>query len=210
MDAGRAVGFKVLDYSTYDPYDEEQEAAWSGPRFHVPQLGLREATANEIVLATRALYGTENSVNRDYFGAAANESGEEALALWLGCLQAGDSMAHFALGYTLLELGRTHEAYRHLRYYTDIAPGIAWSWAYRGRAAAAVGFVEGAAELRHRARARRRGRDERRPRLSGARLTYLGCSPPCRGRQHGGGGDGGLEHHPGSGAVGPGASRQSG
>ena len=142
VDLGRPVGFKVLDYSTYDPYDEEHEAAWSGPRFHVPQLGLREATANEIVLATRALYGTENSVNRDYFGAAANESGEEALALWLGCLQAGDSMAHFALGYTLLELGRPHEAYRHLRYYTDLAPGIAWNWIWRGHAARALGYLE--------------------------------------------------------------------
>lgn len=142
MDGGRAVGFKVLDYSTYDPYAEEHEGAWSGPRFHVPQLGLSDATANEIVLAARALYGTESSINRDYFSAAVNESGEEALALWLGCLQAGDSMAHFALGYTLLELGRPREAYRHLRYYTDIAPGIAWNWVWRGHAAKELGLIE--------------------------------------------------------------------
>jgi len=142
MDAGRAVGFKVLDYSIYDPYAEEHEGAWSGPRFHVPQLGLPDATANEIVLATRALYGTQDSINRSYFDAAVNESGEEALALWLGCLQSGDSMAHFALGYTLMELGRPQEAYRHLRYYTDIAPGIAWTWVWRGHAAKALGLLE--------------------------------------------------------------------
>ncbi len=34
-------------------------------------------------------------------------------------------MAHFALGYTLYELGRYHEAYRHLRYYAQIAPASA-------------------------------------------------------------------------------------
>lgn len=142
MDGGRAVGFKVLDYSTYDPHAQEHEDAWGGPRFHVPQLGLPDATANEIVLATKALYGDGDSINRTYFRAAVNEAEEEALALWLACLQAGDSMAHFALGYTLLDLGRTHEAYRHLRYYTDIAPGIAWSWVYRGRAAAELGLLE--------------------------------------------------------------------
>ena len=31
-------------------------------------------------------------------------------------------MAHFGLGYTLYDLGRFQEAYRHLRHYTEIAP----------------------------------------------------------------------------------------
>src|SRR4051794_27232828 len=47
-------------------------------------------------------------------------------------------MAHFALGYTLYELGRFKEAYRHLRYYTEISPQGAWNWCWLGKAAQAV------------------------------------------------------------------------
>jgi hypothetical protein len=48
------------------------------------------------------------------FGLATNAEGERAVALWRQCLEAGDSMAHYSLGYTLLELGRAREAYGHL------------------------------------------------------------------------------------------------
>ena len=48
-------------------------------------------------------------------------------------------MAHFALGYTLYDLGRYHEAYRHLRYYAQIAPAHPWNWCWFGRAAAGIG-----------------------------------------------------------------------
>ncbi len=51
-------------------------------------------------------------------------------------------MAHFALGYTLYELGRFHEAYRHLRHYTEIAPFHSWNWCWLGKAAAALGEVD--------------------------------------------------------------------
>ncbi len=67
--------------------------------------------------------------------------GEEALVAWLACLEAGDSMAHFALGYTLYDLGRYVEAYRHLRYYTEIAPSHPWNWCWFGKAAEAVGEI---------------------------------------------------------------------
>jgi Flp pilus assembly protein TadD len=50
-------------------------------------------------------------------------------------------MAHFGLGYTLFDLGRHHEAYRHLRHYTEIAPAGAWNWCWLGRAAEAIGEV---------------------------------------------------------------------
>ncbi len=63
-----------------------------------------------------------SSVTRAFFGQAINTSGDEALFQWRCCLEAGDSMAHFALGYTLYGLGRYHESYRHLRYHAQIAP----------------------------------------------------------------------------------------
>src|SRR4051812_5204365 len=51
-------------------------------------------------------------------------------------------MAHFALGYTLYELGRFPEAYRHLRHYTEIAPHGSWNWCWFGKGAEAVGEKE--------------------------------------------------------------------
>lgn len=61
------------------------------------------------------------------------------MAYWRHVLESGDSMAHFSLGYSLLELGRPSEAYRHLRYYTEIAPAGAWNWVWYGKAAEAIG-----------------------------------------------------------------------
>ncbi len=74
------------------------------------------------MLAARTLFAGEQSVNREFSSLASKHSGELALTNWRCCLKAGDSMAHFALGYTLYELGRYHEAYRQLRYYAQIAP----------------------------------------------------------------------------------------
>jgi tetratricopeptide (TPR) repeat protein len=51
-------------------------------------------------------------------------------------------MAHFALGYTLHDLGRHREAYRHLRHYVEIAPAGSWNWCWFGKAAEAVGEIE--------------------------------------------------------------------
>lgn len=139
---GPVVGFKVLDFSEFDAEDPEVAAIWDQPHFEVPLLGLPDSSAGEIVLAARALLGGRNTVNRDYFSAAIaaqHADPEEALWLWLACLQAGDSMAHFALGYTLYELGRHREAYRHLRYYAQISPAAAWNWCWLGKAAEAIG-----------------------------------------------------------------------
>ena len=54
--------------------------------------------------------------------------------------------AHYGLGYTLLALERPHEAYRHLRFYTELTPTNAWAWCYRGQAAEGIGEN---AEARH-------------------------------------------------------------
>jgi tetratricopeptide (TPR) repeat protein len=141
---GRIVGFKVLDFSEIDPEDPEVAEIWDGPWFDAPILGLRGVTAGEIVVAARARFGNVSSVNRRYFSAAMQAEGDEALGMWLACLEAGDSMAHFGLGYTLYDLGRFRDAYRHLRHYTEIAPCGSWSWCWLGKAADAVGETAGA------------------------------------------------------------------
>ena len=137
--ARRPRGFFIRGFDDFDPFAPECEAIWDRPRFSVPLLGLPAATAGEIVVAARAHLGDEPSVNRAYFNAAMHTSGEEALTLWRCCLESGDSMAHFAIGYTLYELGRFRESYAHLRHYAEIAPHGSWIWCWLGKAAAAIG-----------------------------------------------------------------------
>ena len=136
---GPELGFGVSPFSEFDAEDPAVGEIWEGPRFDAPALGLQAATAGEIILAARALFGTHSSINRQFFSAAMNADGEEALALWLACLQAGDAMAHFGLGYTMYDLGRFQEAYRHLRHYTEIAPCGSWNWCWLGKAVEALG-----------------------------------------------------------------------
>ena len=127
----------------------------------MPLLGLSEATAGEIIVAARAHFGDEPSINRVYFDAGTRMEGEEALNVWRCCLEAGDSMAHFAIGYTLYELERYREAYGHLRHYAELAPAAAWNWCWLGRAAAAIGEVAEARTAYERAIAlTRQGDDE--------------------------------------------------
>jgi tetratricopeptide (TPR) repeat protein len=136
---GKAVGFKINTFSKFDEISQDIEGVWDGPRFHSPQLGMPDASIGEIITAARATFGEHQTVNRAFFSAAALNEGEEALGRWRCCLEAGDSMAHYGIGYTLYELGRFHEAYRHLRYYTEIAPASAWTWYWYGRAAESIG-----------------------------------------------------------------------
>jgi tetratricopeptide (TPR) repeat protein len=136
---GPEIGFKIVGFSEFDTDDPKVAEIWRRPRFDVPVLGLREVSAGEVVLAARALFGERSSINRQLFTAAIDAEGDEALRRWLACLQSGDAMAHYGLGYTLYGLGRFHEAYRHLRHYTEIAPCGSWSWCWLGRAAQAVG-----------------------------------------------------------------------
>lgn len=151
---GPIVGFEVKRYSTFDPENPSVAEIWTAAYFEVPLLGLARANAGEVILAARALLGSASTLNRAYFDAAVNAQDEgpnESLQRWLQCLQTGDSMAHFALGYTLFELGRHHEAYRHLRYYVGIAPAGAWNWCWLGRAAASIGETDEAREALERA-----------------------------------------------------------
>jgi len=136
---GAPVGFRLQEFSKFDRNAEGVDEVWNGARFHAPQVGLEDASIGEIALAARSFFEGKRSVNRVFFGEAMNASGAEALFQWRCCLEAGDSMAHFALGYTLYDLGRFHEAYRHLRYYAHIAPAGAWNWCWLGKAAEAIG-----------------------------------------------------------------------
>jgi tetratricopeptide (TPR) repeat protein len=132
----RDVGFKVRESSRLDV--DTLSEVWRPPHFAVPMLALTEASAGEIILAARALLGSRPTISHEFFALAADACGEEALTLWLCCLEAGDSIAHWGVGATLYRLGRFHEAYRHLRYYTEISPELSWTWCWYGRAAEAL------------------------------------------------------------------------
>jgi tetratricopeptide (TPR) repeat protein len=137
-----AVGFLLTRPESFDPYDPEVEEIWEEPHFAAPQLGLEEASAGEVILAAAGVFDLRPTLNRLLFETAVEESGTEALRTWWGALQSGEPMAHFALGYTLYELERFHEAYRHLRYYRRIAPAQPWTHCWFGKAAAAIGEIE--------------------------------------------------------------------
>ncbi|MGI8461650.1 MAG: hypothetical protein ACR2OC_08470 [Solirubrobacterales bacterium] len=148
---GPCLGFAVKELADFNPEAPEVEEIWSGPRFDAPLLGLTDSSAGEIAVAAKTFFDEVPSINRLYFNAAAGEEGRTALQLWRQCLEAGDSMAHFGLGYTLFELDRFHEAYRHLRHYTEISPAHPWNWVWFAKAAAAIGEIEEAIRAYERA-----------------------------------------------------------
>lgn len=139
---GPIVGFGLDEFSVADLDAPGYAPLWNGPRFTAPLVGLAEASAGEIVLAARTFLAGRPTLNRRIFDAAVDAQSEDrhvSLGRWLDCLESGDAMAHFAVGYSLYELGSLHEAYRHLRHYAEIAPGTAWNWRWYGRAAEAIG-----------------------------------------------------------------------
>lgn len=147
---GRVLGFDTRVFSELDLDALDAEGLFGGPRFDVPVLGLGEATIGEICLAARRFLGDEPSLEIAYFksAVAAGSRGDldEAEESWRLCLEAGGMEAHYGLGYTLLELERPHDAYGHLRFYTEVTPANAWAWCFRGQAAEAIG---GTTEARH-------------------------------------------------------------
>ena len=136
---GDVLGFVVDDFSEFDADAPEHEAIWSGQTFEAPTLGLTDSCSGEILVAARATLGGQSSINRMYFDDAVRSSGREAAGLWLACLEAGDCMAHFGLGYTLVELGELKLAYRHLRAYAELVSWNAWAWCWLGRACEEMG-----------------------------------------------------------------------
>jgi tetratricopeptide (TPR) repeat protein len=138
---GRPVGFMVHSLAAFDA-DEAGDEVWGEPRFDAPVLGLRDAPIGEIVIAARSQWGDRCSFNRELFDRATRQEGALALGTWEACLESGDQMAHFGIGYTLLDLGRRQEGYRHLRYYAELAPEEPWVQRWLGKAALAIGERE--------------------------------------------------------------------
>lgn len=139
----RPVGFKILEFSAFDLDAPEVAAVWGAPYFDAPTLGLTHASAGEIALAVHVKIGSRPTLNRLYFAEAlAAETDHDEVGEWLGCLEAGDCMAHYGLGIALLDTGEAVAAYDHLRYYSRIAPCSAWAHHWHGRAAMAIGELE--------------------------------------------------------------------
>lgn len=147
---GPLIGFCIENLREWDVLANDGDAVVSSDelRFHVPTLGLTDATIGEIALAAQATI--RNSTPDVLFFDLAVHAGTEndldtAEHYWRGCLEAGDMKGHFGLGYTLVELGRPHEAFGHLRVYTEITPRNSWAWLWRGRAAEDMGDLDEAA-----------------------------------------------------------------
>jgi len=144
---GTPMGFVIKDFSAFDAEDVHVASIWEEPRFYVPALGLHNATAGEIALAADAFLDGQSTLNRRLFhDAIAAADSPVAVDLWRECLQAGDLMAHYGIGYTYFGLGRHRETYRHLRAYAELVPSNSWAWCWTGRAAHAMGNV-GDAEI---------------------------------------------------------------
>jgi len=107
---GSIVGFGVGDLDSFDV--DALPELWEGVRFDAPLFGLRGVPAAAVIIAAQALLTNEPTTNRMLFSMAINAEGEEAIALWRQCLESGDSMAHYSLGYTLLEVGRAARGLR--------------------------------------------------------------------------------------------------
>jgi tetratricopeptide (TPR) repeat protein len=170
---GRVVGFCVDRLDELDPDAPEQAAIWEAPCFDAPALGLTGVVAGEVAVAARAWFGGEDSFDRRLARIATAARGPEALHRWRACLEAGDATAHFALGYTLLDLGRAREAHAHLRRYTEIAPMGAWNWCWYGQAAEAIGEAREARRAYRRAIALGDGPSAGAGRDAARRLTGL-------------------------------------
>jgi tetratricopeptide (TPR) repeat protein len=132
------VGFVVRDYAEIDQEELDAPELWIGPRFDVPVLGLRAATAGEVLLAIRGRFAPgEPTADALHLHTAINtKDAGEALGHWRLALEAGDMKAHYAIGYTLCGLGRHRDAYTHLRHYTELTPDNPWAWCWLGQACA--------------------------------------------------------------------------
>jgi tetratricopeptide (TPR) repeat protein len=139
---GTVIGFWVDDLSGFDP-GGLAGPIWDGPRFAVPVLGLESACAGEIVLAAKATFDEITTADNAFFDfAVEHQDSDQAELGWRMCLAAGNLKAHFALGYTLCEQGRFHEAYAHLRRYTELCPKNSWAWCWFGKACVGKGEPE--------------------------------------------------------------------
>lgn len=158
---GPVIGFQVRNFGGLDAEDGTPEL-WSSPRFRVPTLGLRRASAGEILLGVDGMLVDACTADWMFFhlavAAGDEEDREQAIVLWRSCLETGDLRGHFGLGYTYCELERHHEAYAHLRTYAELTPHNSWAWSWLGQACEGKGDIAEARSAYRRAlRLERRG-----------------------------------------------------
>jgi tetratricopeptide (TPR) repeat protein len=140
--SGKVIGFWVDHLSRFDP-NQEEGSIWDGPRFAVPVVGIDQGSAGEVILAAKTTFTRLTTVDNVFFNyAVAEEDPDKAELAWRVCLAAGNLKAHFALGYTLCEQERFHEAYGHLRRYTELCPKNSWAWCWFGKACVGKGEPE--------------------------------------------------------------------
>jgi hypothetical protein len=77
---GAEIGFKVVEFSQFDPDDATVSEIFGGPLFDAPTLGLRDVSAGEIVLAAVPFVDGTSTVDRLFFTDAIAAEGEQALA----------------------------------------------------------------------------------------------------------------------------------
>lgn len=149
-DAGRdePIGLQLVHGVDLDLDDPAYDPLWDTSPHDAPALGLRGVSIGHILaVALMQLDPTERTPDRLRFSAAVacqDEDWELALEHWCDCLEQGDQMAHFAIGYSLMELERPAQAKEPLRRYTRLEPNNAFSWLWLGHACWALGDFEGA------------------------------------------------------------------
>ena len=159
--SGPVIGFELEGVDDFVPPDDDDPLI-PGVLFDAPTLGLRNASAEAVIMAAEVTldgHSTPDVVLFDLAVAAGSEGDdEEAETYWRLCLAAGDPRGHFGLGYTLCDMGRPQEAYGHLLEYTRAVPRNAWAWTWLGQAAEGLGEVREAERWYRRAlRLQRRG-----------------------------------------------------
>jgi ADP-ribosyl-[dinitrogen reductase] hydrolase len=145
LDRRSCVGFIFGGLAEFDFEAQSSAGVWTGPRFDVPALGIEQGTIGLIAATARLVLGAARTPDRLLFDAATRVTDrEEALALWETDLAEGDELARFALGYTLLALGRPEEAHEQLKRYSALVRANAWAWCYLGQACDQLDDHEGA------------------------------------------------------------------
>ncbi len=135
LESERCVGFAMRGFASFDFESPANAAVWRGPRFDVPPLGIEQGTVGLIAASARLVLGDLRTPDRVLFDrAVAAGQSEKALLLWQACLEQGNELARYALGYTLLDQGRPAEAREQLKHYSSIVRANAWAWCYLGQA----------------------------------------------------------------------------
>lgn len=142
---GYVIGFTVDNFASFDA--EGVEVIWEGGPFatpavfDVPVLGLEGASAGAIATLAAVVFAGISTADAELFNWAVEieRAGEEKVERWRLCLAAGNLLAHFGLGYSLCEVGRFHQAYTHLRRYTELVPRNSWAWCWLGQACVGCG-----------------------------------------------------------------------